>query len=102
MLHVVLQDSLKEYMRQHHRNAVAIRLENTGYLHESEFISTPRVHFEAPPDIEHFDTYEIDGVKVYVDKHVEAYDDTIVLNEERRLGLNRCQVDGIKLIRRDS
>lgn len=97
MLNVVLQDSLKSYLKQHHHDEVSLRIIRTNFTIGDVDSLEPHVYLEAPQNLEDYDTYLVDGVKVYVEKKIEAYDDTIELFEDKVLGVHRCHVFGVKL-----
>lgn len=97
MLNVVLQDNLKDYLRQHHHNDISLRLVHNDYMTGNVYTEIPRIRFKAPHDIENFDSYMVDGVRVFVDKDVRTNDDTIEFFEESMLGIHRCHVKGVKL-----
>lgn len=97
MLNVVLQDDLKAYLRENHHHEISLRLIHNDYTNGSIYTEIPRIRFKAPRDIEHFDSYTVDGVMVFVDKEVKANEDTIEFFEESLLGVHRCHVKGIKL-----
>jgi hypothetical protein len=97
MLNVVLQDNLKTYLKQHHHDEVSLRIIRTNFTIGDVDSLEPHVYLEAPQNLEDYDTYLVDGVKVYVEKKIEAYDDTIELFEDKFLGVHRCHVFGVKL-----
>lgn len=100
MLNVILREEVKEYMRQHHHNEISLNLDNTGYIPGNVYTVTPHIHFEAPKDIENYETYMVDDVKVYVEKDVATFDNTIEFVEESFLGIHRCHVNGVRLDKR--
>ena len=97
MLNVVLQENLKDYLKEHHHNEISLRLVHNDYTTGNVYTEVPRIRFKAPHDIENFDSYVVDGVRVFVDKDVQANGDTIEFFEESMLGIHRCHVKGIRL-----
>ena len=97
MLNVVLQDDLKATLKQRRHDEISLSIVRTGYTLGDVESLEPHCYLEAPQNVNNYDTYLVDGVKVYVDKNIEAYDGTIELFEDRFLGLRRCHVFGVKL-----
>ncbi len=97
MLNIVLQDSLKTYLKQHHHEEISLRIIRTDFTIGDMESLEPHVYLEAPQNMDDFDSYLVDGVKVYVEKMIEAFDDTIELFEDMFLGVHRCHVFGVKL-----
>ena len=97
MLNVVLREDVKEYLKQHHHNDISLRLMHNDYSTGNVYTRSPRIRFKAPRDEQNFDSYMVDGVRVFVEKEIEAYDDTIEFVEETFLGIHRCHVKGVKL-----
>ncbi len=97
MLNVRLQDGLKEYLKTHHHNDIALSLTHSDYTTGNVLSMSPHIRYKAPDDIDHYDLYTVDDVRVYVEKDVVAYDDTLEFVEESLLGIHKCHVVGIKL-----
>ena len=97
MLNVVLQDDLKDYLNEHHKSEISLRLIHNDYSTGNINTELPRIRFKAPDDIENFDSYTVDGIRVFVDKEVQADGDTIEFYDESLLGIHRCHVKGVRL-----
>ena len=97
MLNVVLQDNLKEYLKDHHHSEISLRLTHNDYTTGNVYTEVPRIRFKAPHDKENFDSYTVDGVTVFVDKDVKANGDTIEFYDDSILGIHRCHVKGVRL-----
>jgi len=97
MLNVILQDDLKAYLKQHHHDELALRIVRTNFTIGDNDALEPQVYLETPQNRDDYDTYLIDGIKVYVEKNIEAFDDTIELFEDKFFGVHRCHVFGVKL-----
>jgi len=97
MLNIVLQDDLKDYLRQHHHNEISLRLVHNDYATGNVYTEVPRIRFKAPHDIDNFDAYTVDDVRIFVDKDVKANEETIEFYDESMLGIHRCHVKGVRL-----
>lgn len=97
MLNVILQDGLKDYLKQHHHNDISLSLTHSDYATGNILSMSPHIRYKAPDALDLYDTYMVDGVRVYVEKDIVAYDDTLEFVEESLLGVHRCHVVGIKL-----
>lgn len=97
MLNIILREDLKEYLAKHHRNDLSLSLVHNDYSTGNVYTAQPRIKFRPPRDERNYDSYMVDGVRVYVEKDIEAIDNTIEFVEESFLGVHRCHVRGIKL-----
>ncbi|GAB6106478.1 hypothetical protein [Fusibacter bizertensis] len=97
MLNIVLQDDLKAYLKAHDHKDISLSLTHSDYSTGNVLSMSPDIHYKAPDDMDRYDTYTVDDVRVYVEKDVVAYDDTLEFVEESLLGVHKCHVIGIKL-----
>ena len=97
MLNVILREDLKEYLAKHHRNDISVSLVHNDYSTCILYTTQPRINFRPTRDERNYDSYLIDGVRVFVEKEIEAIDNTIEFVEETFLGVHRCHVRGVKL-----
>ena len=97
MLNIVLQDGLKTYLKEHHHEEISLSIIRTNFTIGDVESLEPHVYLEAPQNMDDYDLYMIDGVKVYVEKTIKAFDNTIEFFEDMPLGVHRCHVFGVNL-----
>lgn len=94
---ITLEDELKTYLKEHHHDALTLKVEHNGYSASNSNEVTPEITYHTPHDLEEYNSYTIDDVKVYVGKNVRAYNDQLDFVLETLLGIHGCTVKGLNL-----
>lgn len=94
---VIMNEDVKEYLKTHHHGEIVLKLLHTDGSTGNVYSRNPSISYHKPEKMDDFDVYEIDEFKVFIEKDVEAYDDTLEFVHEKLMGKNSCHVKGLKL-----
>lgn len=97
MLNVVINDELRNYMKEHNHDTISLKVRHNDYSTGNINTLNPKIRLKEPNHKEKYDLYRIDEFKVFVEKDVVAEDETIEFVDEHVLGIHRCHVKGLKL-----
>lgn len=94
---VTIQKELSDYMHAHHHNTISLRL-----IHDDIGVGNmnsihPRIRYKVPKHTERFDKFVVEDFDIYVEKGIEAKEETIEFIHEKMFGVHRCHVRGINL-----
>lgn len=94
---VLLSEDLKKYLHEHDHNVIVLKLLHTECCTGNINSRRPDVTYKEPHNPEDFETYTVDDFKVYIEKDVHAYGDTVEFIHESLLGKHSCHVKGLNL-----
>lgn len=89
---VIITEKAKEYIEEHKMEAV--RAEVVACSSWAGVVYRPSVLVGIPSDDHNYTEYNVDGVKVYVKKGVEAKDDTLKIDHAKFLWNEGLVLDG--------
>jgi len=96
-MNIIISSDTKEYLHYHNHNDLMLKLLHNDCCTGNIYSRNPNISYHAPKKIDDFNMYEIDDLKVYIAKDVEAYDDTLEFVHEKLMGKHACHVKGLKL-----
>jgi len=94
---VTIQKELSEYMHEHHRDTISLRLIHDDLSNGNINSNHPRIRWSEPKHTERFDRIEVDDITVYVEKDIKTNNDSLEFIHEKLLGVHRCHVRGLNL-----
>ena len=94
---ILIQNDLKTYLDEHKHDTISLKLVHHDLSTGNIYTKVPEIKYHAPHDLDEFDDYDVDGIKIYVAKDIKAYDDTLEFVHEKLLGVHACHVKGLNL-----
>lgn len=95
---VVMSPDLKDYLHKKHKEVLEVyvtkKFERLGVE-----INQLEIKFDAP-DSDHkgeFESYDVEGFKVYVEKDLINENKDILIHLEKLLGMKHIEVDGLEI-----
>jgi len=94
---VQLEKNLLDYMHDHHKHVIALRLLHDYYSGYSANSKYPKIRFKKPRHDDDYEMYTVDDITVYVEKDIPTLDGQITFSDERHLGFHSCHVEGLDI-----
>ena len=94
---IILEEDLKNYLHEHKHHTLSLQLIHSDYNGSNLHVHQPNIHYSQPSNLDQFDEYLVDDFKVYVEKHIQAQEDTLKFTHQKLIGAHFCSVEGLKL-----
>ena len=94
---IILDDSVKSYLKEHHHHDMTLKLQISDCCTGNINSKRPDISFKEPKHLENFDEYDIDEFRVFVQKDIDAYDDTLTFTDSKLIFRHAPNVIGLNL-----
>lgn len=94
---ITLQEELKTYLKEHNHDIITLKVDHVDASSLNLDSKVPVITHHAPHHMDNYDSYEIDGFKVFIEKGILLIDDQLNFILETLLGIHGCHVTGVKL-----
>ena len=94
---VKLDEKLIDYMHDHQKDVIMLKLINDDYSGYNFNTKHPRIRYHKPRHPENYDVYTVNDVTVYIEKDIETVDNNLLFTDDKIFGFHRCHVKGLEL-----
>lgn len=92
---VKLDDNLINYMHDHHKHTLTLKLVHDDYSGYDIFSKHPKVSYHQPRHPENYNTFTANDITLYVEKGIRAKEEELLFKDEKVFGTHHCKVSGI-------